>query len=195
MHEDADVIIPNQVEYLANLGCCRIKVNSDDTNVFVLLVHYYTDKKLTATLIMEPTSQGCLSVNTGSTVAKHRSIAPHLLSAGCDTVASYFGIGKTKVIKALGAGNRLSHLGNPMASVEDIPCESAAFVATCYGQKCEVHETMTDVCYKVWVSKTRRKSTCLKQYHRLMKCLTLSPAIAPYGALGLKKKYKFNCRS
>ena len=37
----------------------------------------------------------------------------------------------------------------------------AAFVTACYGQKCEVHETMTDVRYKVWVSKTGRKSTCL----------------------------------
>ena len=93
MHGEADVIIPNQVIYLENLGCCRIKVISDDTDVFVLLVHYYTDKKLTATLIMEPTSQGYISVNIGSTVVKHRSIAPHLLSAhaltGCDTVAFY----------------------------------------------------------------------------------------------------------
>ena len=142
----------------------------------MLLIHYYTDKKLTATLIMEPTSQGRLSVNTGSTVAKHRSIAPHLLSAhaltGCDTVAPYFGIGKTKVIKALEAGHRLSH---PMVSLEDVFCESAAFVAACYGQKCEVHETMTDVCYKVWVSKTDEKvhayNPNLKQYHRLTKCL------------------------
>ena len=63
---------------------------------------------------MEPTSQGCLSVNIGSTVAKHRSIAPHLISAhaltGYDTVASYFGIGKTRVVKALKAGHRLSYL-------------------------------------------------------------------------------------
>ena len=81
MHEEADAIISNQVVYLANLGCCRIKVISDDSDVFVLLVHHYTDKKLTATVIMEPTSQGRLSVNIGSTVAKHRSIAPHLLSA------------------------------------------------------------------------------------------------------------------
>ena len=84
----------------------------------MLLVDYYTDKKLTATLIMEPTSQGLLSVNTGSTVAKHRSIAPHLLSAnaltGCDTVASYFGIGKTKLyIKAHEVGQMLSYLGTP----------------------------------------------------------------------------------
>ena len=69
MHEEADVIIPNQVVYLANIGFCGIKVISDDTDVFVLLVHCYTDKNLTATLIMEHTSQGCLSVNIGSTVA------------------------------------------------------------------------------------------------------------------------------
>ena len=36
MHDESDVIIPNQVEYLANLGCCRIKVISDDMDVFVL---------------------------------------------------------------------------------------------------------------------------------------------------------------
>ena len=60
----------------------------------------------------------------GSKVAKHRTIVLHLLSAhaltGCDTVASYFGIGKTKVVKALEAGHRLSHLGNLMASLEDV---------------------------------------------------------------------------
>ena len=90
MHEEADVIIPNQVVSLANLGFCRIKVISENMDVFLLLVHYYADKTFTATLIMEPTSQGRLSVNIGSTVAKHRCIAPHLLSAhaltGCDTV-------------------------------------------------------------------------------------------------------------
>ena len=58
---------------------------------------------------MEPRSQGCSSVSISSTVAIHRSIAPQLLSAHalteCDTVASYFGIGKTKVVKVLEAGN------------------------------------------------------------------------------------------
>ena len=100
MHEEADVIIPHQVEYLESLGCCSIKVISDDTDVFVLLVHYYAEKNFTST--MEPASQGHSSANIGSTVAKHRSIAPQLLSAhalsGCDTVASYFGIGKIKVV-------------------------------------------------------------------------------------------------
>ena len=86
----------------------------------MLLVHYYAEKKLTSILLMETTSQGRSSAKIGSTVAKHRSIAPQLLSAhalsGCDTVASYFGIGKTKVVKVLEAGNRLNHLRNPSAT-------------------------------------------------------------------------------
>ena len=81
-----------------------------------------------------------------------------LLSAhaftGCDTVASYFGIGKTKVVKVLEAGNRLNHLGNPSVNLEDVLCESTALVAVCYGLKCEACGTMSDVRYEVWVSKT-----------------------------------------
>ena len=105
MHKEADVIISHQVVYLANLGWQNIKVISEDTNIFVLLVHYYADKKLTSSLVMEPTSQGRSSANIGSTVAKHRTTVPHQLSAhalsGCDTVASDLGIGKTKVVKVL----------------------------------------------------------------------------------------------
>ena len=70
-------------------------------------------------------------------------------------------LGKTKVVKVLEAGNRLNHLGNPSTNLEDVLCESVAFVASCYGQKCEACETMKDVRYKVWVSKTGRKSACL----------------------------------
>ena len=76
---------------------------------------------------MEPTSQGRSSVNIGSTVAKHRSIAPQLLSAytlsGCENVASYFGIGKTNIVMVLEAGSRLNHLGNPSANLEYLLCD------------------------------------------------------------------------
>ena len=69
---------------------------------------------------MEPTSQGRSSVNIGFTVAEHRTIAPQLLSAhalsGCDTAASYLGIGKTKVVKVLEAGKWFTHLGTPSAN-------------------------------------------------------------------------------
>ena len=71
---------------------------------------------------MEPTSQGRSSANIGSTVAKHRSFAPQLLSAhalsGCDTVASYFAIGKTKVVKVLEAGEPS---GKPLSQPRGCP--------------------------------------------------------------------------
>ena len=35
IHEEADVIIPHQVVYMASLGCCCIKVISDDTDIVV----------------------------------------------------------------------------------------------------------------------------------------------------------------
>ena len=98
---------------------------------------------------MEPPSQGRSSANIGSTVSKHRTIAPQLISAhalsGCDSVASYFGIGKTKVVKVHEVGT---------ANLVDVLCKSTAIIAVCYGQKCEALKTMTGVCYKVLVSKT-----------------------------------------
>ena len=41
IHEEAAAIIPHAVIYLASFGCCSIKVISDNTELFVLLVHYY----------------------------------------------------------------------------------------------------------------------------------------------------------
>ena len=64
-------------------------------------------------------------------------------------------------MKVFEAGNRLNHLENPSANLGDVFCESTAYVAICYGQKCEAHETMTDVHYKVWISKTGWKGACL----------------------------------
>ena len=46
-HEEADVIIPQQVIYLSSISASTIKVICDDTDVFVLLVHYYAEKNLT----------------------------------------------------------------------------------------------------------------------------------------------------
>jgi len=40
-HEEAGVIIPRQVVHAATQGSMCIKVINDDTDVFILLVHYY----------------------------------------------------------------------------------------------------------------------------------------------------------
>ena len=113
-HEEADVIIPQQVVALAHIECKTINVTCDDTDVFVLLAHYFAEESLTVSLIMESTSRSRSSIDIGATVVKHCGIVPQLIAvhavSGCDTDGCYHGIWKTKVVKALSAGIELNHL-------------------------------------------------------------------------------------
>ena len=155
-HEEAAVIISQQVMALADMGCKTINVICDDTDVFILLAHYFAEESLSVPLIMEPTSRSRSSIDIGATVAKHSDIVPQLMAAhavsGCDTVGCYHGIGKTKVVEALSTGIQLNHLGDPKASLDDVMKESTHFIGACYGQKCEPSDTMSSIHYKVWVS-------------------------------------------
>ena len=118
-HEEAYVIIPQQVVALADMGCKTINVICDDTYVFVLLAHYFAEESLSVSLIMESTSRSRSSIDIGATVAKHSGIVPQLIAAHavsrCDTVGCYHGIGNTKNVKALSAGIELNHSGDPKA--------------------------------------------------------------------------------
>jgi hypothetical protein len=55
-----------------------------------------------------------------ATIIKHKDVIKGLLPAhalsGCDTEATYFGIGKGTVIKTLTVCHDLSAIGNPAAS-------------------------------------------------------------------------------
>ena len=58
----------------------------------------------------------------------------HALS-GCDTVASYFGIGKGMVIKTLKDCHELSAIGNSAARLEEVIQQATRFISACYGMK------------------------------------------------------------
>ena len=102
--EEADIIIVQQV-----LACAgeadKISVVSDDTDVFVLLLHHNQLAELGISLTMESPSRDRAIVDIKSTVSKHEDIVKNLLPAhalsGCDTVACYFGVGKGATIKTL----------------------------------------------------------------------------------------------
>ena len=72
----------------------------DDRSLWAASQLLRRQKKMTSSLVMEPTRQGHSSVNIGSTVAEHDLLSAHAFS-GCASVASYLGIGKTKVVKVL----------------------------------------------------------------------------------------------
>ena len=59
-HEEADVIIVNQVVGLADKGASNICVVSDDTDVFLLLLYFYCKEKLDCNITMTSAIAGKL---------------------------------------------------------------------------------------------------------------------------------------
>ena len=136
-HEEADVIIPQQVGDAVLQGAKTILVFCDDTDVFVLLLHCYLLRKLTCCLMMEGTSATERTViDLAATVKRHAAIISQLLAAhalsGCDTVARFSGLGKATVIKHLQKGHKLEQLGQLNAALPDVIAEASSFVAACY---------------------------------------------------------------
>ena len=137
-HEEADIIIIEQVLKCAN-EARQISVVSDDTDVFVLLLHHYQMAGLEVEITMESPSKDRAIVDIKQAAAKHKEIIPNLLPAhavsGCDTVASYFGVGKGTVIKLLKEGYDLSAIGNVDSPLKDVIHQATCFISACYGVK------------------------------------------------------------
>ena len=137
-HEEADVIIPQQVIFSIEECASTIKVVCDDTDVFVLLTYFYREKGLTANVFLEATGSTKSVIDIGKTVDCHKDIIPSLLAGhaltGCDSVPKYFGIGKVKVCSLL-KHYPLTHLGNIGAGMDLVFQESEIFIAACYGIK------------------------------------------------------------
>ena len=122
-HEEADVTMVHQVLHIAQNqeGVHDIIVICDDTDVFILLMHFCNQQNLKCSLIMEATSSERVSVDIQASVKKSKDIVPHLLAAhgltGCDTVAKLHGIGKGTVINKLKEGLTFQHLGDLHSSL------------------------------------------------------------------------------
>jgi len=83
-HEDADVIIIQQVVTLAEDGVSSMKIICYDTDVFVLLIHYYAQEPLTCDLIRCGTSSHRM-IDTKATTEKHSYylLMPSLVVTQC----------------------------------------------------------------------------------------------------------------
>ena len=155
-HEEADAIIIHHLVHIASAASddAHIKVICDDTDVFVLLIHFYIKEKMTANISME-------SPCAGQTSLKHKNIAKYLPAVhtltGSDTVSYLFCIGKTTALKALMGGNHLSLLGQLGADEASLIIETTTFIAACYGSK--VEGDMTTHRYQLWKSKMGNTKT------------------------------------
>ena len=160
MQEEADVIMIKQIIAISEeLDGAGIRVMCDDTDVFVLLLHFYRLREMSCSITMESLARERKCVDIIMTTAtKHKEIIPNLLAAhalsGCDTVAQCWGVGKGKVVNVLKAGHTLPSIGTVSASEAEVVQEATSFMAACYGENKST--TMTAVRRRVWKGKTGR---------------------------------------
>ena len=138
-HDEADVIIPQQIHIAKQSGKVRnFKVICDETGVFVLLLYYYVTQKWTSYILLKSLEERQSLISIKKTAEKHGSIASCLLAmhalTGCDTVPKMFDIGKVCVLNVQ-RKNPLDHLGNLDVLPDVIAEETNTFVARCYGAK------------------------------------------------------------
>ena len=97
-HEEADIIIAHHVVHIARETSPIIHIVCDDTDVFMLLVYFYSSEDLRSDVFMVPTRTSRSAVNIGATAKEQEDIAKYLLPmhalTGCDTVKDYMALAK-----------------------------------------------------------------------------------------------------
>ena len=138
-HEETDNIIIQQTFMAVEQGAECLSVMFDDTDVYILLLHYYNQKE-------------------------HANLLPNLLAAhglsGCDTVTPCYGIGKMKILKTLKQGNHsLSCLGDSNSNWPDVVKQATSFMLACYGVP--KLNSMTEARANQWKTRVGRGSTTM----------------------------------
>ena len=162
-HEEADILIAQHAISLSLLGK-YVRVVCDDTDVFVLLVHYYNSRckcSNSAPMIMSsPEKERAVTV-IRATVESHSDIAEALLAihvlSGADAVASFHGIGMATVVNVAKKGcSPLFCIGDVHAEIKYVEAQAQAtkFMCAAYGKVAESCNSMTECRVKIWCSKT-----------------------------------------
>ena len=144
-------------------GAECVSVMADDTDVYILVLHYYNQKELNIPMFMESPVHGRQTIDIRATAKAHANILPKLLAAhglsGCDTAAPCYGIGKMKILKTLKQGNHsLSCLGDSNAIWPDVK-HATSFMLACYGVP--KLDSMTQARVNLWKTRVGRGSSTM----------------------------------
>ena len=111
---------------------------------------------------MSSTQKQRTVIDIKATAEKNLDIVPYLLSAhaisGRDTVASFYQVGKSKVLKILKSGCTLKYLGDEAAEIAQVIAEATHFIGLCYGVKNAT--SMSNVRIEVWKKKISGRNIC-----------------------------------
>ena len=165
-HEEADTIIAQHAIFSCKAGE-TVHVIADDTDIFVLLTHFYYVEKCAHPLFMISPVKDRPNIDIRLTSQKNADIAFDLLAihgiSGADTVAPLHGIGKGTAIKtARKKGKRLSHIGDEDAALDTVLREATEFIVACYGKSAGDATTLTECRIRMWKSKMASNATAPK---------------------------------
>lgn len=100
-HEEADCIITQQVITAIEERATCLKIISGDTDVFALLMRFYIEQSLSATVFLEGKGSNGNIFDIGKITEKHKDTVTSLLAAytlrRCDSVCKLYGLGKISV--------------------------------------------------------------------------------------------------
>ena len=161
--EEADTIIIQQLSHVT--GGTAV-VMADDTDIFLLLLHFCYSKDIVCRVFMKSTSSGYEVIDIAATVQKQEDIIPCILAVhaltGCDTVACSFGIGKATGLKVLRSGkydlNMLGNISNNISPFSRVLDQATRFMLACYGQS--TCGSLTEARQKTWTEKVGKKKAC-----------------------------------
>ena len=144
-------------------GAECLSVMADDTDVYILLLHYYNQKELNISVFMESPVYGRQTIDS-ATAKGYANILLNLLVdhglSGCDTVAPCYDIGKIKILKTLKQGNHsLSCLGDSNVNWPDVVKQATSFMLACYGVP--KLDSMTQARANLWKKRVGRGSSTM----------------------------------
>ena len=152
----------------------NIIIVADDTDIFVLLLHFTFIGYIKSQVYMQPTDKESSArvIDIAATYQDHTKIMPNTLAAhglsGCHRVCSYFDIAKKIVINVLNKKNiDLSSIGFLYEPLKNYLKEGINFLLDCYGQS--KVETLNDARKKV------RKYSIVKSKSASPKLASLPP--------------------
>ena len=139
---------------LTEEGKETVKVMSADTDVFVLMCHYFSLYWVSKEVYMDKFSSGSKLISIKKSVSAKPELIASLVAvhaiSGCDHVPMMFGIGK---VKPLNVAEKipLKHVGEKSAEIKEVVDEGKRFVAKCYGQ---VNVSSSKNRRAMWIAKT-----------------------------------------
>ena len=114
-HREADVIIVQNLVNFSEHGCISIKVICYDTNVFVLLMYFSNNKRLSCMVTMGSPIAGRSVIDIRASATQHKELVKQLPAAhaltGSYTESYIYGIGEVTALKVLMGGIALNCLG------------------------------------------------------------------------------------